>query len=271
VTGYVPPRREWTPELLELRRSAAAPKPLKTEDCPVMKTLIIDRQVGVAAGTVEAANGVVSRRNFLMGLGLVAGAVIAKPVHALPGLMDDGGRLKASVGRLVNYICPEPAAGRIRDAINRADTYYVAPSTDFHGSFSSRQIINVQVYPKATYDGRYFELERLPFYDSRNPCRRTKDLNVMEIERILNDRERKYYGVVVSPCSERRQVATCGCERDVYNKTLAYYGEDPRALEPIYTRNFTDGRRSYLGFAVKARMGAPGWPLKQLVLSPDNV
>lgn len=236
-----------------------------------MKTLIIDRQVGVAAGTVKAASGVVSRRNFMVGLGLATGAVIAKPVHALPGLVEDGGRLKASVSRLVNYICPEPTAGRIRDAIDAAEVQYVTPSTDFHGSFSSRQIINVQVYPKATYDGRFFELERRAFYDSKNPCRRTKDLNVMEIERILNDRERRYYGVVVSPCSERRQVATCGCEWDVYNKTLARYGEDPKAFEPLYARNFTDGRRSYLGFAVKARTGAPGWPLKQLLLSPDSV
>lgn len=236
-----------------------------------MKTLIIDRQLGFAAEALEAASGVVSRRNFLMGLGLVTGAMIVKPVRALPGRTYEDGSWKASVSRLVNYICPEPAAGRIRDAIDRADTYYGAPSTDFHSSFSSRQILNAQVYPETTYGDRYFELARLPYYDSRNPCRRTKDLNVLEIERILNRGERQYYGGVVSPCSERRQLASCGCERNVYNKTLAYYQQDPEAWESLYTRNFTDGRRSYLGFAIKPRTNAQGQPLKQLLLSPDSV
>jgi hypothetical protein len=236
-----------------------------------MKKLILDKHLGLTANTLKAASNTVSRRNFLMGLGLVTGAVIVTPVLALPGVADNGGSWKESVSRLVNYICPEPSAKRIRDAIYRAETYYVVPPTDFHSSFSSRQIINVQTSPEATYGGRYFELARLPYYDSSNPCRRTKDLNVLEIERILNDGEREYYGGVVSPCSERRQLASCGCERNVYNKTVAFYDEDPEAWQPVYTRNFTDGRRSYLGFAVKSRTNAQGQPLKQLLLSPDSV
>jgi len=259
-----------SPKTFKAAPFGARLKALKTEDV-VMKTLILDRPLGVATDAHGAANGAVSRRRFLAGLGLVTGVMIAGPVRALPGFAAEGGSWKDSVASLVNYICPEPAAGRIRDAIYRADTYYVAPSTDFHNSFSSRQIINAQIYPEASYNGRYFELAGLPFYDSRNPCRRSKDLNPLEIARILNGGEREYYGGVVSPCSERRQLASCGCERDVYNKTLVYYKQDPAAWEPVYTRNFTDGRKSYLGFAVKARVNAQGQPLKQLLLSPDSV
>jgi hypothetical protein len=235
-----------------------------------MKTLILDKQPSCAADSFEATNGAVSRRNFLIGMGLVAGAIIVKPVYALPGFAYDGG-WKESVCNLVDYICPQPAARRIREAIYQAGTSYVTPSADFHGSFSSRQIISAQIYPEATYGDRYFELASLPYYDSHNPCRRTKDLNVLEIARILNEGEQKYYGGVVSPCSERRQLASCGCERDVYNKTVAYYEEDPEAWEPVYTRNFTDGKESYLGFAVKPRANAQGQLLKQLLLSPDSV
>lgn len=166
---------------------------------------------------------------------------------------------------------PRPAAGRIREAIYRAGTSYVAPPADFHSRFSSRQIINAQVYPEATYGDRYFEFDRLPYYDSRNPCRRTKDLNVIEIERILNGEEREHYGGVVSPCSERRQIASCGCEWDTYRETAASYDEDPDAWEPVYTRNFTDGGQSYLGFAVRARSNDRGRPPTLLLLSPDSV
>jgi hypothetical protein len=236
-----------------------------------MKTLILDKPRGSAAAALETTNGYMSRRKFLMGVGLAVGAMIVKPAHALPGLAYDGDRWKESVCSLVDYICPEPAAGRIRDAIYAADTYYVAPSSDFHSSFSSKHIINAQVYPEATYGDRYFEFARLPYYDSRNPCRRTKDLNVVEIERILNGDERERYGGVVSPCSERRQLASCGCERDTYTRTLAYYEEDPKAWEPVYTRNFTDGRSSYLGFAVKPRTNGQGQPPSQLFLSPYRV
>lgn len=233
-----------------------------------MKRLILERQPGFAADCLEAASGVVSRRNFLRGMGLVAGVMIVSPARALPGLTRDGGSWKESVCSLVDYVCPEPAAERIRESISQAETYYVTPSSDFHSSFSSRQIINVQVSPEATYGDRYFELARLPYYDSRNPCRRTKDLNVVEIERILNGDAQEYYGTVVSPCSERRRLASCGCERDVYQKTLAHYEEDPQAWEPLYVRNFTDGSSSYLGFGVKPRTSAQG---QQLYLSPDSV
>ena len=235
----------------------------------VMKKLILDKQLRCTGDGFEAPDRAVPRRSILMGLGLVAGAMLVKPVRALPGLAYGG--WQESVCDLVDYICPQPAAGRIRDAIYRAGTSYVTPSADFHSSFSSRQIINAQVYPEATYGDRYFEFERLPYYDSRNPCRRTKDLNILEIERILNEDERELYGGVVSPCSERRQLASCGCEWDVYRETAASYDEDPDAWEPLYTRNFTDGKQSYLGFAVKARTNVQGQPLRQLLISPDSV
>jgi hypothetical protein len=128
----------------------------------------------------------------------------------------------------------------------------------------------VRVYPEETYGSRFFELENLPFYDSRNPCRRNKDLNAFEINRILAGGEREFYGTVVSPCSERRQLAYT-CEWETYRKTAEYYTQDPDAWQPIYTRNFTDGSKSYLGFAVKPRTNAQGRPLKQLLLSPDSV
>lgn len=236
-----------------------------------MKTLIIGTRNDFGAGPLKAANDAVSRRKFLVGMGLMAGAMIARPVHALPHLAYDGSSWKDSVCRLVDNVCPKPAAKRINDSIYRADTYYVAPPADFHGSFSSRELIKAQTYPEATYGERFFELAHLPYYDSQNPCRRTKDLNALEIERILNGGEREYYGGVLSPCSERRQLASCGCEWDVYNNTVAYYGEDPDAWEPLYTRNFTDGKSSYLGFAVTPRTDAQGRPLKQLLLSPDSV
>src|SRR5215213_6336912 len=109
-----------------------------------MKTLILDKQPGYAADSFKATEGAVSRRNFLVGLGLAASIVIVKPVHALAGLAYDGG-WKESVCDLVDYICPRPAAGRIREAIYQAGTTYVTPSADFHDSFSSRRIINARV------------------------------------------------------------------------------------------------------------------------------
>jgi hypothetical protein len=265
----LPPRWKLTRDFPG-RRSTAAPEALHTEGYRIMKMLLFGRHLGLASDSLESTGGV-PRRKFLVGLGLVAGTMIVKPVRALPGLAYDSSGWKESVGRLVSHICEEPAAGRIRGAIYSADTYYAAPQTDFHSTFSSRVIIDAQIDPEATYGDRYFELASLPYYDSRNPCRRTKDLNVLEIERILNGDEQDYYGGVVSPCSERRRLASCGCERNVYNKTLAHHNEDPAAWEPVYTRNFTDGRRSYLGFAIKPRADARVQMPTRLLISPDSV
>lgn len=236
-----------------------------------MKTLILNRRPGVEAGRFEAASGGVSRRRFLMGAGLAAGVMLVEPARALPGFAYEGDGWKETVCSLVDHVCPEPAAERIREAIQQAETYSVTPASDFHGSFSSGRVINARVSPEATYGNRFFEFSRLPYYDSRKPCRRAKDLNMMEIERILNLEEQEYYGGVVSPCSERRQLASCGCERNVYQKTLADYEDDPGAWEPLYVRNFTDGARSFLGFAVRSRANDGGGRVRQLLLSPDSV
>lgn len=232
-----------------------------------MKRLTLNERAGSAAGRLEVATCSVSRRSFLKGAGLLAGAVLVKPAHALPGLASYRSSWKASVCSLVDHICPERAAERIREAIYEAQTYSVTPAPDFHSSFSSTRIIDARVSPEATYGDRFFEFARLPYYDSRNPPRRAKDLNLLEIERILNEGEQEHFGSVVSPCSERRQVASCGCERDVYRKTFARYRKDEAEWAPLYARNFTDGRRSYLGFAVQSRTDG----VRELFLSADSV
>lgn len=235
-----------------------------------MKSLILNQRSGFAADRAGAEIGAVSRRSFLVGAGLAASVLLVKPVRALPGLAYNADSWKQSVCALVDQICLESAAERIREAIDEAEVYYVKPTSDFHGSFSSRQRLNLQVSPEATYGERYFEFASLPYYDSRNPCRRAKDLNALEIARILNGDERERYDGVVSPCSERRQLAACGCERNVYQKTLDFYEEESAAWEPLYVRNFTDGRRSYLGFAVTSLTNEEE-QFRELFLSPDSV
>jgi hypothetical protein len=144
----------------------------------------------------------------------------------------------------------------------------------FHGQFSSPYAFAEQLQPcTSRYGNTTFEVAGLPYFDSQSPCRRTKDLNEIEIERLLEPREIAYYGCVLAPCSERR--APTRDDRDLFARTAREYRADPAAYNLDYVRNVSDGRsdhRQLYAHGATGRVNNPdGSPRKNLFLSSFDV
>jgi len=211
-----------------------------------------------------------NRRSILKGVLLVTAASLLKPTELL-ALQSNG--LDAWRRQLCDFassICPGVSA-YISDQIWRATGYWAPGSGDIHQTNVASYFLDLRIQPYTTISGgRYFEFDRYPFYDSHSPCRRIKDVNEMELRRFLHVEERKIYGTVVSPCSERRRLEY-QCEQDDFNRTAKAYGSDPAAWEHLYVRNVTDGKKSYYAHAVKPRTNSQQQGVKQVFLSADSV
>jgi hypothetical protein len=211
-----------------------------------------------------------NRRSILKGVLLVTAVSLLKPTEllALQGNALDVWRRQLC--DFASAVCPG-ASAYISDRIWRAAAYWGSGSGDFHQSFAATYVLDLRIQPYSTVNGsRYFEFDRYPFYDSHSPCRRIKDVNEIELKRFLHHEEQKFYGGVVSPCSERRHLET-QCELDDFNRTAQAYKTDPKAWEHAYVRNVTDGQKSYYAHAVKPRTSNQQQGEKQVFLSPDSV
>jgi hypothetical protein len=117
-----------------------------------------------------------------------------RTVNSLVGLVVEDGVASREMMRLI-------ALGRI----------YGAPSArSFHEYYGPKFLIEVRLSPVNTSYDRWFEFDLWPIFDSQNPCRPIKDLNMAEILRITYKPEVDLYGAVVSPCSERRHQRESG-------------------------------------------------------------
>jgi hypothetical protein len=220
----------------------------------------------------------ISRRTLVKGLGILTIASVLEPgkLFAAPRYNREVEAWIASVKDLASSICDNSVAEQVHELLSNADAYVTPATNDFHQSFSAPFFLDLRIAPVATSSGqRFFEFDQYPFYDSHRPCRRTKDVNEIELRRFLDRGEIEFYGGVVSPCSERRQL-TSQCEREDFTRTAEYYDADPDEFEHLYTRNVTDGNKSYLAHAAKPR-AVRSTPtqrrraLKQVFLSPDSL
>lgn len=211
----------------------------------------------------------ISRRFFIGGITVAAIIATAKPKGVFASENYAAEDWRRSVNSLVNSICYEPQ--RISNVVNRATVYTTPYGNSFHESFSPNYVLNIRVQPEETITGRIFEFDRFPFYDSRNPCRRTKDLNSLEIWRLTQPGEIQWHGGVLSPCSERRIANKF--ELEDFSRTANHYRTNPEDWDHVYTRNVTDGRKSYLAHAVSSRTTRTqsGRPAKNLLVSPYDL
>lgn len=219
--------------------------------------------------TAEQPTSNLTRRNFLVTLGVLAIAISSKPLTVLADEHSPPQTLKRLISDLAYTTCDPSSAQRISQAIARAPVYGAPAPRTFHDSFSADFIIAARIYPTQTTTGRYFELDRYAFYDAANPCARIKDLNAMELSRITDCGEREFYRTVLSPCSERRQPSTW--EDSDFQRTAIAYRSDPAEWTRDYSRSYTDGRRSYLAHGVTSRRRRlpSGAPAREVLLSPE--
>jgi len=219
-----------------------------------------------------------SRRAFLRLLGLgtlatfVCGEVWAEPYTVWPTEDEnDPTTWKRRLCTFTSAILP-PAWSRFTNEQIAQAPYHYGVDNSFSSRFSSPVRLAIRIAPIATrYDDVTFELDALPYYDRMNPCRRSKDLNSVELARLLNPEELEYYGCVLSPCS-LRQPLTAQDQR-FYQRTVSDdYQINPRAYVPQYARNFTDGEHVHRAIgAVRSTEGSERLPLKNVFLTSFDV
>lgn len=178
---------------------------------------------------------------------------------------------KASVEKLAWSILPEQVAPPIVARVRNSDVYY-RHDDSFHGQFSSPLGLTARCGPTpCIYAGCTFELDQLPYYDTANPCLRSKDLNAVEIAQLTFPAEVRLYGVVLSPCSSRRPPERQDYER-FYRTIREVYGRDPQAYRVDYVRNVTDGRgRRTQQVATGATSRDTQRPAKNFFITPADL
>jgi hypothetical protein len=172
----------------------------------------------------------------------------------------------------VQSVVPEDVAPAVLRYVTAAPYWTGSTPRCFSDQFSSPVRLVLRIEPIQTlYADTTFEIDQLPYYDRMNPCRRTKDLNAAEMARLIEPSERAQYGIIMSPCSERRALTVD--DRQLYERTVAHdYQTDPRDYTPRYVRNFTNGKDSYLGWgATRNDSASSQLPPKNVFLSSFDV
>ncbi len=262
-----------------------------------MKTLLLSRLFDEAPSATERMlNGEptrVGRRRFvklgLAGLGVLASASAAlaqygqpyapqplpPPMPLPPGIPPAALTFEVASGvhphamlRLVReYLCLTLSPAYANQIVE-ARVVQRSPRT-FHEQFWSNFALVGQIAPTRSRYGYWVSVCDLARADGRLGIRLHKDWNYFEMRRAITASEVQQFGVVVYPCGHR----TLPCPADFPNfvrvcRTL--YGlENPNHFELLYTRPFSDGRRSFTGYFVARRPDPLHTPFKDLLL--DNV
>ena len=216
------------------------------------------------------ANLHIERRSFMKSLFVAGVTVTLYPSISLADSYESE-TWKGHISDLVKAICPPSTANWMCSAITQSRVAQAPSPADFHSYFSAPLIlVDARISPAQVVCSRFFEIDRFPFFDTQNPCKRIKDLNAHEIRRISYNQEIERFGCVVSPCSERFKP-----EKDDYPafyRTVAAYNGDPNDFELNYKRSFNHGRPSWgYGVTKKGSTGANGKPLKDLLLSSEDI
>lgn len=211
-----------------------------------------------------------SRRGFIKAAGVFAAALAVTPKLALANASYEAAEWRQLVINLVYAIGDQSFAQRTANSIRGCSIYPAPTPADFHEQFSARSILSLRVYPQMVGE-RYFEIDRWPFFDTENPCRRCKDLNVREISQIVLPDEIKTFGAVVSPCGYREPPDTA--YSDHFRRAAEDYDTDPREWNWEYSRPFNNGQQSFLGHGVSHRTSrdSSGRPHKALLLSSEDI
>lgn len=205
----------------------------------------------------------VKRRQFLQTLG-IAGIGLAFASRGASAMTASAGVWRDCVRDFVYAVCDEDRAQVIRARLLRATLQYAPTPRDFHSNFSSPFIFVEGIDPESVICGNGFEVDQFPLYGSQVPCERCQDLNSSEIRRTTNQKERDFYGCVVSPVGQRQN----RYDHARYLHTIEHYPYDPDDFNVGYARDFRAGKETVPGFYIshKTETGPNGKPLGDMLL-----
>ena len=128
--------------------------------------------------------------------------------------------------------------------------------TAFHEQFWSNFSLYNPIPPTRSRYGHYVGIDDLARADSRPALRVHKDWNFFEMRRVITACEISQFGVVLYPCGHRAQPTPADFQSYARVCRTLYGIEHPQRFQLLYTRPFSDGRRSFTGYLV-ARVPEP--------------
>jgi hypothetical protein len=140
---------------------------------------------------------------------------------------------------------------------------------NFHEQFRSDYVLPNQFPPTRTRYGFYVNLDEVVRADSQVNIRVFQDLNFFEIRRLIHPGELYNFGQVLSPAGLRQPPNPL--DRDAFYRvcTRLYGIPNPEMLTVLYTRLFTNGQHTFMGFLASRGPDPLRSPYKDLLL--DNV
>lgn len=212
----------------------------------------------------------ISRRSVLGMLTAATAFTLANPIKALASMSNEEAQ-KWHTQKLVNLACSPALARSVNQQISAAPTYWVRLGNSFHERFASAIRINVRIYPTEAVTNRFFEMDGgLPLFDTENPCRRCKDMNVVELWHFTQRDVVDQFGVL-SPCNERLMAS--GRDYELFRETAQSYDLDPNEWNYQYKRPVSNGRRSTAAHVVTSRTqrSPSGQPKNTVLITPYDL
>ena len=120
--------------------------------------------------------------------------------------------------------------------------------TTFHEQFWSNYSLFNPIVPTRSRYGYFVSINDLARADSRPDIRIHKDWNFYEMRRAITGSELSQFGVVLFPCGHRAPPTPADLQCFARVCRTLYGIEHPHHLQVLYTRPFSDGRRSFTGY-----------------------
>lgn len=140
------------------------------------------------------------------------------------------------------------------------------PSTTFHNQFLSNYVLPRPLGATQSRYGFFVGINEVVQADGQAVIRPQQDLNFYELRRLLHPAELSQFGVVLSPTGTRNATTPTDLE-SFYRVARTYYGiPNPETLTVLYTRLFTNGRNSFVGYLASRGPEPMRSPFKDLLL-----
>lgn len=226
----------------------------------------------IAGGLVVGASAVLGRRT-----------VEAATETRMPTTLDAERSEFRSANRALAFALFDGERAHTLDELLREASINLAPRAEgnLHEVFRAGWRFSERVDPTVTRCGNIYQIDDQAYLDSITPCRRSKDLNVIEIVLLADPRIINICGRVANPCTAR-EVPT-DTDRDEFDVAVRNYHHPatgrpvrPVDVDLLYSRNVDLRREKDPGNRIRGRLHAWQWrglrdplgrPARQALLS----
>ncbi len=217
----------------------------------------------------------VKRRQFFQIIGVVGIGLALFPKDLFGQCVEsEAGRWLDTNTRFIYTVADRQQARAMTSQLSQASIVHDPTYTNFHDYYASPFIFRgATISPQPVTCGNGYQVNRLPYYDERCPCRSVNDLNDPEMHGITNPEVIARVKCVATPDSYRAPVDMRNSDHsNAYNRAASENGVDPREWHPpIYRRRLKGRNRAHTGYLLihKKQKASQGHHMPRFIVSSD--